>query len=204
LGEDRSVMTTLQDKGSEALQELMNEAEMIATAMIRETGEMRAAIFIHGQEGKTIFRPKSMATEAAKDEYAADARIVCMAEGADAVVYCSEAWMLSPKTGRSVDLTMPPSKSPDRQEVLVLMGESREGYLHKSLPICRSESGKFAGFGEATELWPDRVEGRFGQLLSEEKPSADERELAKLILHSRGLTTYKKKRREQGHGRGIF
>ena len=128
-------MVMLKDKGSEALEELMNEAQLIATAAMRNLGQMQTTLFIHGKEGKAILVPKNMDSDAAKDRFAEDSRIMCIAQGADAVVYCSEAWMLTPKHDKPLDLSVAPSKSPDRQEVLVFMGETREGHLHKSLPI---------------------------------------------------------------------
>ena len=42
-------------------------------------------------------------------------------------------------------MTEPPSKAFDRQEVIVLMGESHGGHKQKFLPIIRSGNGKFFG-----------------------------------------------------------
>lgn len=51
--------------------------------------------------------------------------------------------MLTPKKDQPLDLSVAPSQSPDRQEVLILfMGKSREGHIHKSLPIVRAERGR--------------------------------------------------------------
>ncbi len=86
--------------------------------------------------------------------------------------------MLAPKNDKPLDLSVAPSQSPDRQEVLVIIGETREGHLHRSLPILRARNGKFAGFGEATEIRPDSVEGRFAQFLPEMTPTEEDRKLA--------------------------
>jgi hypothetical protein len=197
-------MVMLKDKGSEALEELMNEAQLIATTLMRKIGEMSATLFIHGSEGKTIFRPKSMNSEAAKDQFVEESRIMCIAHGADAVVYCSEAWMLTPKTDKPLDLSVAPSKSPDRQEVLIFIGESREGHIHKSLPIVRAEGGKFAGFGEATEIRPDSVRGRFAQFLPEMMPTEEDRKIAMLYLAAKGIVPAEKRDKYREQGRAMF
>jgi hypothetical protein len=193
----------IKDKGSEALEELMNEAQLIATTMMREIGEMSAALFVHGNDGKTIFRPTSMDNEASKDRFAEDSKMVCIACGADAVVYCSEAWMLTPKKDKPLDLSIAPSQSPDRKEVLVFIGEARGEYIHKSLPIVRDGDGKLAGFGEALEIHPDSVGGRFAHFLTALPPTEEDRQLAKWYLAAKGIVLAEKrdKYREQWRAR---
>lgn len=197
-------MVMFKDKGSEALEELMNETEMIATAAMRDIGEIPPALFIHGKEGKAIFRPKSMSNVEEKNRFAEDSRAMCIAQGADAAVFCSEAWMRTPKADEKLDVSIAPSQAPDRQEVLILMGESRTGHIHKTLPILRAADGKFAGFGEATEIRPDNVEGRFSQFLPEQIPSEDDRKIAMLYLATKGIVPMEKKDKHRGHGRSRF
>ena len=197
-------MVVLKDKGSEALEELMNQAQMIATAAIRGGRQMEATLFLHGQEGNAILVPQKFDSEEAKDRFAEVSRIMCVAQGADAVVYCSEAWMVSPKKDKPLDLSVAPSKSPDRQEVLVLMGETREGCLHRSLPIHRAEGGKFAGFGEMTEIRPDSVGGRFANFLPELTPTEEDRRLAKLYLAAKGIVPEEKRDKYREQGRAMY
>ena len=197
----------LKDKGREALEELMNEAQMIAAQAMRHIGDMPATLFIHGQEGNVIFRPESMESAAAKDRFAADSRVMCVAHAADAVVFCTEAWMLVPKNDKPLDLSVAPSQSPDKQEVLIFLGESRDGRIHRSIPIVRAENGKFAGFDEANEIRPDKVEGRFSQFLTEHIPTEQDREVAKLLLAVKGIAPMEKKEeqdRHRGLGRSRF
>jgi hypothetical protein len=42
-----------------------------------------------------------------------------------------------------MDMTEPPSEAFDRQEVIVLMGESHSGQKQQFLPIIRHGNGKF-------------------------------------------------------------
>lgn len=93
-----------------------------------------------------------------------------------------EAWMKTATPGEKLDMTEPPSEAFDRQEVIVLMGESRDGRKQKFLPIIRSDNGKFFNLGETTVPGMDKMEGRFAQILSPKIPDAQLREVAKVML----------------------
>jgi hypothetical protein len=58
-------------------------------------------------------------------------------------------------------MTEPPSEAFDQREVVVLMGESRNGQKQKFLPIIRSGNGKFFGLGEPNTHSMDKMEGHF-------------------------------------------
>jgi hypothetical protein len=84
-------------------------------------------------------------------------------------------------------MTEPPSEAFDRQEVIVLMGESHTGQKQKFLPIIRSGNGKFFGFGEPEVPEMDEMNGRFAQLLPTKIPDAELREVAKVMLKVKGV-----------------
>ncbi len=60
-------------------------------------------------------------------------------------------------SGEGLDMTEARSEAFDRQEVIVLMGESHTGQKQKY--------GKFFGFGESNMPILDNIEGRFAQTL---------------------------------------
>ncbi len=180
-------MVMIFDRGREALQELMQNAEKYAIFHMQTVGHCSAALFMDGIEGKGMFKPAEMATEHAKDNFAAIGKLVCVAHGADAVVLVAEAWINTPKPDQKLDLSIPPSQSPDRQEAVILMGESREGGLKKYLPICRSRNGKFLAFDEAHEIPSEQVKGRFAQFIPENIPSKEARQAAKSLLEGLGI-----------------
>ena len=64
----------------------------------------------------------------------------------------------------------------------MLMGEAWQATSQKLLPIVRSTSGKFVGFGEAHKLEADTVKGRFAQFLPERYPSLKDQRKAKELL----------------------
>ena len=86
-------------------------------------------------------------------------------------------------------MTEPPSEAFDQREVVVLMGESRNGQKQKFLPIIRSGNGKFFGLGEPNTHSRDKMEGHFAQILSPKPPTAKHRALAKAMLKPKASTS---------------
>ncbi len=134
-----------------------------------------------------MFMPESLADDSAKDDFATTARLMCIAHGATACVMTLEAWMKSATPGEKLDMTDPPSEAFDRREVVVLMGESRDGQKQKFLPIIRSGNGKFFGFGESDVPGMDKIEGRFAQILPPRVPDDEMRLLAQTMLKVKGV-----------------
>jgi hypothetical protein len=113
---------------------------------------------------------------------------MCIAHAATSVVMALEAWVKYAKAGEKFDETEAPSEAFDRQEVVVLLGESRTGQKQKFLPIIRSDNGKFFGFGESEVPDMDEMKGRFAQLLPTKVPDEGIREVAKVMLKVKGVT----------------
>ena len=134
-----------------------------------------------------MFVPASLLDASEKDDFATTARLVCIAHAATACVMALEAWMKTAKPGETLDTTEPPYEAFDRQEVIVLMGESRDGQKQKFLPIIRSGNGKFFNLGESNDPGMDRMEGRFAQILPPNHPDAQTQELAKVMLKVKGV-----------------
>src|ERR1035437_9867732 len=110
---------------------------------------------------------------------------------ATAIVMALEAWMKTATPGEKMDMTEPPSEAFDRQEVIVLMGESRDDQKQKFLPIIRSGNGKFFNLGETTVPGMDNMTGRFAQILPPKVADAQMRLLAKNMLKVKGVKTAK-------------
>jgi hypothetical protein len=80
-----------------------------------------------------------------------------------------------------------PSEAFDRQECVVLMGESiAEGQKQQILPIIRNGNHKFFGFGDSIVEKLDKMEGRFSQLLPTKMPDEYMRALALAVLKVKG------------------
>jgi hypothetical protein len=135
--------------------------------------------------------------EHAKDKFATAARLICIAHRATATVLASESWVVLASKDKALDLSKPPSECPDRQEMITLMGESWQVCNQKLLPIMRSASGKFLGFGEAQSSEAE-VKGRFTGFLPERVPTAEDQQIAKEML--RGLTQEVDRGRDQERG----
>ena len=93
--------------------------------------------------------------------------------------------------GEQLGMTEPPSEAFDRQEVIVLMGESHTGQKQKYLPIIRSDNAKFFGFGESNMPILDKIEGRFAQILPPNVATDEHRALAKVMLKVKGVNVTK-------------
>jgi hypothetical protein len=170
----------------ETLDDLLAQAEHYANFSMRNMGRMPPTLFLIGPDGPLIFVPESLADDSAKDNFATNARLMCIAHAATSVVMALEAWAKFAKPGEKLDITEAPSESIDRREFVVLMGESHSGQKQKFLPIIRSGNGKFFGFGETEVPTMDKMKGRFAQLLPTNVADDAMRELAKVMLKVKG------------------
>src|ERR1035437_4834293 len=171
----------------ESLDDLLAQAEHYAGFCMRNSGKMSPTLFLIGADGPLMFVPASLADENEKDDFATNSRLVCIAHAATAGVMALEAWMKTATPGEKFDMTEPPSEAFDRQEVVVLMGESHTGQKQKFLPIIRSDNGKFFGLGESNAPSMDEMKGRFAQLLPTKVPDEGIRLVAKACSRSKVL-----------------
>ena len=158
---------------------------------MRNSGKMSPTLFLIGADGPLMFVPASLVDADEKDAFATTARLVCIANAATVSVMALEAWMKSATPGEKMDMTEPPSEAFDRQEVIVLMGESHSGQKQKFLPIIRSGNGRFFNLGETTVPGMDKMEGRFAQILPPKVADAQMRLLAQTMLKVKGVKTAK-------------
>ena len=177
----------MQPNKLENLDDLLAQAEHYANYSMRNIGRLPPTVFLIGPDGLMMFMPESLADEKAKDEFATNARLMCIAYAATSIVMALEAWVKYAKPGEKFDESEPPSEAFDRQEVVVLMGESNKGPKQKFLPIIRSGNGKFFGFGESDPPSIDQMKGRFARILPSKAVDAATRDLAKAMLKAKGV-----------------
>jgi hypothetical protein len=91
---------------------------------MRSTGPVPPTLFLIGEEGAATFIPDNFDNEESKDDFVMTARMICIAHGATACVMVLEAWVKFAQSGEKMDETEPPSEAFDRQEVVLLAGES--------------------------------------------------------------------------------
>jgi hypothetical protein len=185
----RITILPVQPNKLETLDDLLAQAEHYAEFCMRNSGKMSPTLFLIGTEGPLMFVPASLVDANEKDDFATTARLVCIAHAATVAVIALEAWMKSATPGEKLDMTEPPSEAFDRQEVIVLMGESHGGQKQKFLPIIRHGNGKFFNLGETTVPGMDKIEGRFAQILSPKMADEQTRLLAKTMLQVKGVNT---------------
>src|ERR1039458_10065618 len=107
------------------LDDLLANARHYAEFCMRGTGNMPPTLFLIAHDGKQLMlMPKNLADAKAKDDFATMSQLMAIASGATVAVLALEAWMKTAKPGETIDTTELPSEAFDRQEVIVLMGES--------------------------------------------------------------------------------
>jgi len=176
------MILNLREKDGEALKELVTKADLYVKQAMSREGRVRPMLLIQNLEGTAMMLPNSFTSDQGKDAFVAAGRLMCVAHGAAAAVFVAEGWACLRESGKPLDLSTPPSKSPDRQEVLMVMGESRYEGDRKLLPIVRSTNGRFVGFGEPHRLSDHQLKGRFAQFLPEKYPSREDQRKAKQLL----------------------
>jgi hypothetical protein len=171
------------------LDDLMANALHYAEYCMRGTGNLPPTLFLVGRDGKQImFMPQNLADVNAKDNFAQMSKLMAVATGATIAAMALEAWVKTGKVGETMDMTEMPSEAFDRQECVVLMGESiAEGQKQQILPIIRSGNHKFFGFGDSAVSKMDKMEGRFSQLLPTKVPDEKIRALAIAMLKVKGV-----------------
>ena len=89
----------------------------------------------------------------------------------------------------TLDLSVPPSESLLRQEIVILTGESRTGSRQKILPIIRTGAGGFFGFGEFKNPDGTSFQGRFAQILPPNPSTPAHQAKASSLLAALGVST---------------
>ncbi len=171
----------------QSLDALLARAEDLALFSMRARGSVAPALLAVGPGGPIFFVPSSLRDERAKDNFASVARLLCVAHAATAAVLMLEAWMKLASPDGTLDLTVPPSESLHRKEVVILTGESRTGCRQKLLPIIRTGAGGFFGFGDFAGPEPTSFSGRFAQILAPKPPTPAEQARARALLEAMGV-----------------
>ena len=175
------------------LDDLLANAIHYAEYCMRGTGNLMPTLFLIGHDGKQVmFMPQNLADTQDKDNFANLSKLMAVATGATVAVMALEAWVKTAKVGEDFDPTEMPSEAFDRQECIVLMGESMsEGQKQQMLPIIRSGNHKFFGFGDSIVEKMDKMEGRFSQLLPAKLPDENIRALAMAMLKVKCMANLK-------------
>ena len=172
---------------SARLDALAQQATGYALHMMRTTGSVPPTVIADTADGFVFCMPSGLPDEAAKDRFADVARLLAVAHNARAIVMVAEAWVRMAVPGIPLDTVTPPSQSPDRQEVVVLMLEGQTRCATGLLPILREGSGAFREFGQSPALNFTSTSGRFTGLMPKHMPSASEADRAKAELLRLGM-----------------
>jgi hypothetical protein len=171
-----------------SLAALLARAEDFAPFSMRSGGKVPPTLLADTPGGPLFFLPSSLRDERAKDNFATIARLICIAHAATVAVMVLEAWMKLAAPDGTLDLSVPPSESLHRKEVVMLTGESRAGFKQKILPIIRTGAGGFFAFGEFDGPAATSFSGRFAQILPPKPPAPGDQARARTLLAALGVT----------------
>ncbi len=181
------------------LDTLIAYAEGYAEFVMKNIGRVPPTMLAVSPEGLLHFLPESLADERAKDNFANVGRLICAAYGATAAVMILEVWMKMAKPGETLDTEEAPSEAFDREEFVVVMGETRGRKTQRFLPIIRTDAGGFFGFGEFDASKFDGIEGRFAGMLPPKVPTRETREATLAVLTVMGITREDLQRRPRNN-----
>ena len=171
------------------LENLLQQAEHYSEYMMTgKSASVPPTLMALTPEGFILHIPSKFETDDHKELFSKTIRLMAVGYRASAVAMISESWIVTQKRrGQPPDLSVPPSQSPDREEVVAIMAESREGHAQRFLFIQRDSFGKFTGFG--TSLLPQiqEVQGRFAGLLSPKEPTDEMALAARNLLQAMGI-----------------
>ena len=168
---------------NDTLKPLMNEARKYAEFCMRNSGGLPPAMFAMSEDGLMTFLPKDFQDEKAKDSFTTTGRLICAAYGATSVVMILESWA---KFGNEDDT--PPSEAFDRKEFIILVGETKGKKTTEFLPILRTDTGNFFGFGEFDSSQLEGFQGRFTEILPPKTPTKEMQTVAQAVLQVMGVT----------------
>ena len=170
------------------LDTLATYAEGYAAFAMKNIGRVPPTMLAISPEGLLHFIPESLEDERAKNDFANIGRLICAAYGATNMVMILESWMTMAKPGQTLDTETPPSEAFDREEVVVVMGETIGRQTQRLLPILRTDAGGFFGFGEFDAMKLDGIEGRFAGMLPPGKVTPETRAITRALLAAMGVT----------------
>lgn len=170
-----------------ALEQMANWGENLAARWMEQVGFCPQGMIIWGIEGNYVMdRPPPF--DQGETWFTDRARVACVAAGAYGVAFFSSA------SARHPD-------SSNRDEVVLIVGESRQGRIHRILPVLRDEKGIFRNFGASAQVNQHDFE-LVAEFLSVNAPGKEERAQAMAEVAKRGieLRDLNGERRERGRG----
>ena len=166
------------------LKSLITEA---ARLTMKQSGFLVPIMLASTDKGIILFCPDEMSDTGDKDDFANMVRLVTGSYAASAVVLILESWITKAKVGEPLDTVTPPSESYDREEVVVLIGQSPQGNITHLLPSHRLDNGKVWNLGDAEDMPADSFEGRFAGLLPPKPADEKTRQRGKVLLEAMGV-----------------
>lgn len=174
----------------ETLHDLLQQAEHYAEASMLCRGGVPLSLMILGAEGLMVHATDEQDSQEKKQRFGSIAKVAAAACKATSLAVIAESWLsgLDARANDKTASTISPCEAPDRKEVVMLIGQSRNANITRFLSIERDSSGVFTGFGPS--LLPDLdgvPEGQFARLMPVREPNDQDALVAFHALQSVGI-----------------
>jgi len=167
-----------------SVDDLVEYAQFHAETALRMVGHVHPTLYAVAPRGLIVHQPERIETEADKDYFALESRLVLVAARAFMCAMVLEAWVARPVGGQ---LPSKPSQASNREEVLTVFAESRPDRRFAMFPIKRNLSGEFEKLEEDAATPDITVDGRFVHLLPPTPLRESEVRAAQVCLESMGI-----------------
>ena len=188
--ENSSQQSSAAAQRREQLDALLSHAQACAQDVLHEHGQLCPTLCALHEGGLGVYIANS-AEEAETDTHAEDLRLICSALGATVAVLALQVWARVVKREEPLGFHPYPSPFSDRKEFISLLGSAIGGIdAHRLLPVLRARDGRYSGLGASKLMSTNPVVGRYANLLPQTPPTAQDRELSRRLLDSRGLAIH--------------
>jgi hypothetical protein len=121
------------------LQELFNCAAENAKSIFEQSGEVHPMWHVVDGDNQNILIATPWSSDEEKEAITFSLRLLFRQQRVKRLAFIVEAWIVSARTER---ISSPPSKHPDRREVVMITAEDRDGSsLHGMYYVLRPEHG---------------------------------------------------------------
>ena len=163
------------------LDRLIEQATHYSRRAMRTLGHVPPTILAVTPTGLAAHVPEGLNNDGDKDRLVKIARLIAIGYEASAITLILESWAVFAAQPGKLNMSTPPSQSPNRVEIVAVMAEARQSSRQKLLLIQRDEKGKFIGLSaKLSEI--TSVSGRFVGLMQPKAPTEADAFTARMIL----------------------
>lgn len=168
------------------LDSLLKEAGNYSEFFLKDSGHIKPVYMcITGEDILQMFQYPFEFNEQGKDDFENICRVMTIALEAKAYVVAVEMWVVLANTFK---INYRPSEHPDRQEMIMMVGQDTEQHAQRLFEITRISQGRFWSLNEfRMDGFVSGENGRFRGYMPIKPITPDVKQAAKVALELRGI-----------------